>query len=265
MGIINTTPDSFFPGSRHPDAEAVADSASRMVEDGAELLDVGGESSRPGSEYVQADEEIRRVVPAIRAIRRVTDAPISVDTRKAPVAAAALDAGADIVNDISALGDDPDLARLVAREGVPVILMHMRGTPRTMQKAPRYADAVAEIAHELQESVRRARNAGIDAARIIIDPGIGFGKRHEDNLRILAAIPQLCALGFPLLIGLSRKSFLGKITGRDVGERLAASLGANVWAAIFGADILRVHDVAETVDALRVLKAIRGVAGEGGS
>jgi dihydropteroate synthase len=256
MGIINTTPDSFFPGSRHPDPDSVAETAARMVQDGAGILDVGGESSRPGSAYVESDEEISRVVPAVRAIRRLTDAPISVDTRKSAVARAALDEGADIVNDISGLRDDPDLARLVAREGVPVILMHMRGTPRTMQDAPHYEDTVVEIVQELQDAVRRGLEAGVASEHIIVDPGIGFGKRHADNLRILAGIPRLAALGFPILIGLSRKSFLGRLTGRDVGERLAASLAANVYAAVMGAHILRVHDVTETVDALRVVRAI---------
>jgi dihydropteroate synthase len=259
MGIINTTPDSFYPGSRYPDAEAVAATAARMVEDGAALLDIGGESSRPGSDYVETDEEIQRVVPALRAIRRLTDVPISVDTRKAAVAAAALDAGADIVNDISALGDDPELSHLVARQGVPVVLMHMRGTPRTMQKAPRYDDTVGEITQELRSALHRAQEAGVDTGRIIIDPGIGFGKRQIDNLRILAGIPRLGALGYPILIGLSRKSFLGNITGRKVEDRLAASLGGNVYAAVMGAHILRVHDVAPTVDALRVVRAIQDV------
>ena len=257
MGIINCTPDSFYPGSRRTAAESAIGTALSMEESGADIVDVGGESTRPGSEYVGEDEELERVIPVIRGIREKSDIVISVDTRKATVAESALDAGADIVNDISALRDDPELARLVAREGVPVVLMHMRGTPRTMQKAPRYDDTVGEIAQELLSAVDRATEAGIDAARMIIDPGIGFGKRHEDNLRILAGIPRLADLGFPLLIGLSRKSFLGKITGREVQDRLAASLGANVCAAITGAHILRVHDVAETVDVLRVVRAIR--------
>jgi len=259
MGIINATPDSFFPASR---ALAVAEglaAARRMIEEGAEILDIGGESTQPGSEGVGADEELERVVPLIEAVRRESNLLISVDTRKAVVAAAALDAGADLINDISALADDPAMGALVAERGVPVVLMHKRGEPATMQKDPFYVDAVGEITSELLASVERAAACGVHRDRIIIDPGIGFGKRLCDNLDILRAIPQLAAHGFPLLIGLSRKSFIGAILGgKPVEERLTGTLVANTYAAIAGADILRVHDVAESVQLKRVLAALRG-------
>ena len=262
MGIINCTPDSFFVSSRSLGVEDAVRTARAMVSDGADVLDIGGESSRPGSEYVEADEELSRVVPVIRAIRSESDIPISIDTRKFAVAEAALDAGADIVNDISALRDDPDLMALVVERRVPVILMHMRGNPKTMQSNPVYADTIGEISAELIARVEAALEAGVAADRIVIDPGIGFGKTVDDNVAILARIGDFRRLGYPVVVGLSRKSFLGAIIGgsRAAEERRAATIAAHTIAALSGAEILRVHDVRDTVDAIRVVTAYQAVA-----
>lgn len=262
MGIINCTPDSFFVSSRSLGVEDAVRTARAMVSDGADVLDIGGESSRPGSEYVEADEELSRVVPVIRAIRSESDIPISIDTRKRAVAEAALDAGADIVNDISALRDDPDLMALVVERRVPVILMHMRGNPKTMQSNPVYADTIGEISAELIARVEAALEAGVAADRIVIDPGIGFGKTVDDNVAILARIGDFRRLGYPVVVGLSRKSFLGAIIGgsRAAEERRAATIAAHTIAALSGAEILRVHDVRDTVDAIRVVTAYQAVA-----
>ncbi|MBB6480808.1 dihydropteroate synthase [Spirochaeta isovalerica] len=256
MGIINCTPDSFYEGSRKQVVEDALAAARMMIREGAHILDIGGESSRPGSAYVSAEEELRRVVPVIKAIRSESDILISIDTRKAVVARAAVTAGADIVNDISALADDPELGAFAAEQKLPVILMHMKGTPETMQNDPFYEDAVAAVKKSLSEAVERALSAGIDRENIILDPGIGFGKRPEDNLDLIKGIQELKKSGFPLLIGLSRKRFIGHITGRDAADRMAGTLSANLFSAMEGADILRVHDVPETVDALKMLKAL---------
>ncbi len=261
MGILNATPDSFYPASRVNGEQGILDAALRMAADGADLLDIGGESSRPGSEYVDAAEEVRRVIPAIRAIRQRTSIPISIDTRKAEVARAALDEGADIINDISALRDDPELGSLAADRKCPVILMHMRGTPLTMQREPYYADTIGEIIAELGERVAAAKSCGVSEEAILLDPGIGFGKRPVDNLLILQGIGQFCRMGFPVVVGVSRKGFIGKVAGGPDGplpveERLAGSLAAAANAVVNGADILRVHDVRETAQLVRVLNAI---------
>jgi len=256
MGIINCTPDSFYEGSRR---EAVADALSTarmMIREGAHILDIGGESSRPGSAYIAVEEELRRVVPVIEAIRKESDILISVDTRKAPVARAAVEAGADIINDISALADDPELGPFAAEKNLPLILMHMKGTPETMQDNPTYDDVVPTVKRALLQAADRALSAGVKRENIILDPGIGFGKRQEDNLDLLRGIKELKKAGYPLLIGLSRKAFLGNITGRDAHGRMAGTLAANLYSALEGADILRVHDVPETVDALKVIKAL---------
>ena len=256
MGIINATPDSFFPGSRKDRPEAGVEAALAMEAAGADILDIGGESSRPGAEYVGEEEELRRVVPLIRRIREVSRIRISVDTRKAQVARAALDAGADIINDISALEDDPLLAGLAAERGVPVVLMHKRGIPSRMQENPRYGDTMGEICAELQPAVDRALAAGIQGSNIILDPGIGFGKRPEDNLAILREIPRLKALGYPVLIGASRKAFIGLVLDKPVEERMLGSVIVHYHAALLGADILRVHDVAETVQAVKLWEVL---------
>lgn len=262
MGVLNCTPDSFYAGSRVPGLQPAIDAGKRMLEAGATLLDVGGESSRPGSDYIDAAQEIERVVPVIEALRAVSSVPISIDTRKADVARAAVRAGADIINDISALRDDPALVAFAAERNLPVILMHMRGSPRTMQQNPWYDDAVVEVRDELGEFARRAQAAGIARDRILLDPGIGFGKRLQDNLAILRGIGELRGLGYPLVIGASRKSFIGALLQDEAGQprpverRLAGSVAVHLLAAQAGAEILRVHDVEETHDALRILQAV---------
>ncbi len=256
MGIINVTPDSFSDGGLHFDRGAAVDTAMRMISDGAAAIDVGGESTRPGAKDVPVEEECRRVIPVIEDIRRRSDVAISVDTRHASVAEAALDAGADIVNDVSALGDDPDMCAVVARRGIPVILMHMRGTPETMQKLALYDDVVSDVFSELSAHRRDAISAGIRAGNILVDPGIGFAKTYEHNLELLARCGELRRLG-PVVVGASRKAFIGHLTGREAGpERMAGSLAAVAAAHRGGAAIVRVHDVRETVDFLRVLGAI---------
>ena len=258
MGIVNATPDSFYEGSRVMDIPAAVDAVASMVGAGALIIDVGGESTRPGASYVGADEESGRVVPVIEAVRARWDVAISVDTRKAPVAAAALDAGADIVNDIAALLDDPALAPLCAARGVPVVLMHKKGVPTDMQDSPWYDDCVAEVREFLLAAADRAIAAGIPAARIVLDPGIGFGKRLQDNLALLSRLDELVEAGYPVLVGLSRKSFIGAITGADTAGRLAGSLASACAARARGARVFRVHDVAETVAALDVFDAAGG-------
>jgi len=257
MGILNVTPDSFYDGGRRSEpARAIADGVE-MVRSGAEVLDVGGESTRPGARPVDEAEELHRVLPVIQGLRREVAVPISIDTYKAGVARAALDAGADIVNDISALRFDPALVSLVAAEGVPVILMHMQGKPQTMQSEPRYNDVVREVRDFLAAQLYEAMDAGIAAERIILDPGIGFGKTLEHNLQLLRGLPTLAALGQPLLVGASRKAFIGKILDLDSDPRLEGSLAAAVAAVLGGANLLRVHDVAESCRAARVADAIR--------
>ena len=256
MGILNVTPDSFYAESRKPGLDEAVDSVGKMIDEGAEIIDIGGESSRPGAKYIEAEEEADRIVPVIEAVRGFTDTAISIDTRKSSVAAAALDAGADIINDISALKDDPALGMLAAERDVPVILMHKRGDPENMQINPQYTDAVQEIIDELELCVKRARSFGISRERIILDPGIGFGKRLKDNLAILGSLPRFREMGFQLLIGLSRKSFIGTVTGAEPEDRLAGTLAANMYSVMGGAGILRVHDVKETVWMLRMLSAM---------
>lgn len=258
MGVVNVTPDSFFDGGKRFDSARAAADAFEMIESGAEILDIGGESTRPGAQPVSLDEELRRVLPVIRELRKKSSVPISVDTYKEAVARAALDVGADIINDISALRFDPAMAALVAREGVPLILMHMQGEPRTMQQKPHYGDVVRDVREFLAERVHSANQAGIGREQIIIDPGIGFGKTLAHNLALLKNLQSLNSVGQPLLIGVSRKAFIGKIlNAAGPEERLEGSLAAAVAAALSGANILRVHDVSETVRAVRVADAIR--------
>jgi len=257
MGILNCTPDSFHAASRMPTLREALKAAERMIEEGADILDVGGESTRPGSAPVPVDEEVRRVVPVIAAIRSSSAIPISVDTRNRETAERALDAGADIVNDVSAMSHDPGMAALVAERGVPVVLMHMRGTPKTMQQRAVYDDTVADVLRELGASVDAAIAAGVSARRIIVDPGIGFAKTTEDNLRLIRELARLGELGMPILIGLSRKRFIGEITGSPVEDRLAGTIAATALALLAGADIVRAHDVAEAVAAVRIVGAVR--------
>jgi dihydropteroate synthase len=256
MGIVNVTPDSFFSPSRREDAIAAAEAALAMEAQGAAIIDVGGESTRPGSDYVEEPEELERVVPAITAIRARSGIPLSVDTRRASVAAAALDAGADMINDITALYGDPAMLGLVAAKGAAVVLMHMQGEPKSMQLSPSYADCALEVRDFLARAASRAMAAGIGEDRILVDPGIGFGKALSDNLELLSRLGAVADLGYPVLVGLSRKTFVGAITGKDAEGRLAGSLGAACAAYARGARVFRVHDVAATVDALAVYAAI---------
>ena len=257
-GILNVTPDSFSDGGRHGDAAGAVRHGLRLAAEGAAVLDIGGESTRPGALEVPVAEEIARVAPVIEGLRAAgVEVALSVDTRKSAVARAALDAGATIVNDVSAGTHDPALLPLVAERGAGVVLMHMRGAPETMQAAPSYEDVVSEVRAWLAERTRAAVAAGIPIERILVDPGIGFGKTPEHNLALLAHLEALVADGPPVLLGASRKSFLGHLTGRAVGERLAGSLACVARAAEAGVAAVRVHDVAESVDLLRVLYRIR--------
>jgi dihydropteroate synthase len=252
MGVLNVTPDSFSDGGVHLDPDVAAAAARRMIEDGAAIVDVGGESTRPGSDGVSAEEELARVVPVLE--RLGGELPLSIDTAKAEVARAALERGAVLVNDVTALRGDPDLAGVVAAAGAYLCLMHMQGEPRTMQAEPRYSDVASEVAGFLEERLAFAIAAGIPEERICLDPGIGFGKTVEHNLELVRRLDVLVALGRPVLVGFSRKSSLKKLTGSD--DLLGASVAAAVAAFERGASILRVHDVKPTVDALTVAGAI---------
>jgi dihydropteroate synthase len=256
MAILNITPDSFSDGGVHFDHSKAVDAALQMEADGAAIVDIGGESTRPGAESVSADEEMNRVIPVIEQIRKRSAVPISIDTTKAAVAERALAAGADMINDVSALRADPGMAPLAARRGLPIILMHMRGEPRTMQKNIHYDEVVSDVARELTKFRDDAIAAGIDRAQILVDPGIGFGKTFEHNLELLARARELQPIA-PLVIGASRKAFIGNLTGRTAGaERTAGSLATVAAAHRAGATLVRVHDVRETVDFLKVLTAI---------
>jgi dihydropteroate synthase len=256
IGILNVTPDSFSDGGVHFDHAKAVHAALQMEQDGAVLVDIGGESTRPGAEPVSADAELERVIPVIEQIRKRSDVPISIDTMKARVAEEALRAGADVINDVSAMRSDPQMLALAARSGVPVILMHMRGEPRTMQKNIHYDEVVSEVGSELASFRDAAIAAGVEAAQILVDPGIGFGKTFEHNLEILARARELTSIA-PLVIGASRKAFIGHLTGREAGpDRMVGSLAAVAAAHRAGATMIRVHDVRETVDFLKVLAAI---------
>lgn len=262
MGIVNITPDSFSDGGRLPTAQAAIDHALRLEEEGADILDLGAESTRPGSDPVTVDEELRRLMPVLEHLAGRTRALISVDTRNAEAMRRVAAAGADIINDVSALTYDPEAAEAVADTGLPVILMHTLGDPKTMQVDPRYDDVALDIFDYLEDRVRRAEAAGIDRTRIIVDYGIGFGKTLEHNLALLAQTALFHALGLPILVGASRKRFIGTLTGvEQASERVAGSIGAALAAAGQGAQIIRVHDVAQTRQALTVWEAsVSGVS-----
>jgi dihydropteroate synthase len=257
MAILNVTPDSFYDGGRRLDAERAIADGVELAHVGADIIDIGGESTRPGAEEVSEKEELQRVLPVIRGLRRELKLPLSIDTYKFGVAQAALDAGADIVNDISALRFDARMAALVAEEKVPVVLMHMQGTPRTMQREPRYENVVREVGDFLTSRVRYAIDLGVAPHAIVIDPGIGFGKTLEHNLTLLRHLGVLAELGQPLLLGASRKTFIGKLLNLEPEQRLEGSLAAAVAAVLAGANIIRAHDVKETIMAVRVADAIR--------
>lgn len=258
MGVLNVTPDSFSDGGQHLDARAAVAGALRMAAEGAAIIDVGGESTRPGAAPVPAAGEIARVGPVLGQLAREAPGPaVSIDTRSAAVARMALDAGAVLVNDVSA-GADPGMFPLVAERGAGICLMHMQGEPATMQDDPRYDDVVSEVAAFLEARMRTAVAAGVAEDAIVLDPGIGFGKDLGQNLALLAGLPRIAGLGRPVLVGVSRKGMIGQVTGREAGDRLAGSIGAALAAVEAGAAVLRVHDVAETVDALRAFTTIRG-------
>lgn len=256
MGILNITPDSFSDGGRFFDRDDALRQLDVLQAGGADIIDVGGESTRPGSAPVDVDEELRRVIPVIEAAVDRVDLPISIDTTKAAVARAALDAGAEIVNDISGLRFDPELATVVAEAGAGLIVMHIRGRPRTMQRDIHYDDLLGEVAAELRDSTNRAFAAGCDRSAIVIDPGIGFGKTAEGNLVLIDGLDQFVELGYPILVGPSRKSFIGKVLDLDVADRLEATLAACVVAYMRGAKIFRVHDVRPARRALDMASAI---------
>ena len=259
-GIVNVTPDSFSDGGRFGDPSEARDHGLRLLEEGADLLDIGGESTRPGSRPVSVDEEMRRVLPVIRSLRETTAAPLSVDTSKAEVAEAALEAGADIINDVTGLTGDPRMTEVAVRHGAGLILMHMQGCPETMQASPSYPgdDVAGTVAKFLSERRAAAIGSGVDASSILLDPGLGFGKTAAHNLALLAAIPALSRLGAPLLIGHSRKSFLGPVSERQdpALARLPAGLAVIALARTLGARVFRVHDVAPHLAALRMSERI---------
>jgi dihydropteroate synthase len=252
MGVLNVTPDSFSDGGRYLDPGAALDHARRLVSEGADLVDVGGESTRPGAEPVPADEELQRVIPVIE---QLPDIPVSIDTSKSAVARAATDAGAVFVNDVTALRGDPAMAEVVAQTGADLCLMHMLGEPRTMQDDPRYEDVVAEVAAFLEERLAFAVSQGIPEHRVWLDPGIGFGKTLRHNLELLRRLDEIVALGRPVVVGASRKRFIGALTEKPESERVAGTVAANVMAYERGAHMFRVHDVGATRDALAVAAA----------
>lgn len=256
MGVINATPDSFSDGGRYLDPEAALDHARTLVAEGADILDVGGESTRPGATEVPEREELDRILPVVEALAGL-GVPISVDTRKAAVMRAAVAAGAVLINDVSALEHDSEALAAVAELEVPVCLMHMQGTPETMQDDPCYGDVVAEVRSYLAERAERCREAGIPPSRLLLDPGIGFGKTVEHNLALMNRLGELSVLGYPVVVGTSRKSLVGKVLGRSVEERIYGDCAVVGWSVAHGADIVRVHDVAPMRDAITMTRALQ--------
>ena len=256
MGVLNVTPDSFSDGGTHVTVAQAVDHARQMQAQGADIIDIGAESSRPGAEPINEREELRRLIPVVEAVRKVVSLPISVDTTKAAVARSAIQAGAVIVNDISALQGDPVMARLVAETGVAVVLMHMQGTPQTMQQSPRYGNVVEEVTAFLQQRAQVAIACGISPSQIVLDPGFGFGKLQEHNLQMLAEFETFTTLGYPVLAGVSRKQFIGNLIRQPVHEREFGNAGAVAVAVLKGAHIIRVHDVRAMKDTATVVSAI---------
>jgi dihydropteroate synthase len=263
MGILNTTPDSFSDGGLWTDRDDAIRHAAAMAADGADLIDVGGESTRPGAAAVPVQQELDRVVPVIEAVVRETGLPVSVDTSKPAVMEAAVAAGAGMINDVYALRREGALA-MAAKLGVPVCVMHMQGEPGNMQQEPHYEDVVEEVSRFLLGRAAACEAAGIPGENILIDPGFGFGKTYEHNVQLFQALPQICRIGYPVLAGVSRKAMLGAITSKPVTERTAASVAAALLAVQAGASVVRVHDVAETVDALKVMQALASTPVETG-
>lgn len=256
MGILNITPDSFYDGGRYQTEKEVMGRVEQMIKEGADIIDIGGESSRPGARKISLEEEIKRTIPYIKKITRSFKVPISVDTYKAKVAKEAIEAGAEMVNDISGLRFDPDMAGVVSSNKVFLVIMHIKGTPRNMQDNPQYKDLIGEIISYLKESLKIADNAGINLKKIIVDPGIGFGKTVEHNLFILKNLRELRVLKRPILIGVSRKSFIGKVLNLPLQERLSGSLAATCIGLVNGARVVRCHDVKETRQAVDLVEAI---------
>ena len=256
MGIINVTPDSFSDGGKYANVEAAVMRAKQMVADGADIIDIGGESSRPGAEPITANEECRRVIPVVQALAEQFQIPISVDTYKAKVAREALSAGACVINDITALHGDPNMCQIIADAQAGVILMHMQGVPATMQKAPTYQNVVAEVHAWLTEVASQAVDRGIDSSRIMIDPGIGFGKTFDHNLEILRHLTQFRGIGYPMLVGVSRKKFIGRILDLPVHQREEGTAATVAWSIINGANMVRVHDVAKMKQVAQVIDTI---------
>ena len=259
MGILNMTPDSFSDGGQFKSHNKAIDHALKMVEEGANIIDIGGESTRPGAEAVQLEEELSRTIPIIEAVRLKSDCLISIDTYKSKVAKAALDAGADMVNDISGLTFDHNMASLVAKRNVPVIIMHIKGKPRDMQKNPNYDNLIKEIKAFFEVQIAIAKKAGIDSGNIILDPGIGFGKRLEDNFEIIRELGQISTMGYPVLLGPSRKSFIGFTLDLPVEERIEGTLASITAGVINGARIVRVHDIRATRRTLTITEKIMGI------
>jgi len=256
MGVINTTPDSFSDGGLFVETPLAVEQARKLLDEGVDILDVGGESTRPGAADVSIDEELKRTIPVIEAVRQFSDIPISIDTSKAEVMLAAAESGADLINDVWALRREGAL-EAAAQSTLPVCLMHMRGQPDSMQDDPQYDNVVLEVRHFLQERLDAAQAAGIPREKLIVDPGFGFGKTLQQNLQLLNALPDFKAMGYPLLVGLSRKSMIGLILDKPVDQRLFGSISAAVISAMLGADIIRVHDVTETRDALAIVQALK--------
>jgi len=258
MGVLNITPDSFSDGGAYLDSQAAVARALELERDGADLLDIGGESTRPGSLPITVQEELRRILPVIEVLRGKLHIPMSVDTRKAEVAEAVLAAGAEMLNDISALRNDPRLAEIARRAGAPMILMHMRGTPRTMQRGPFPRAVIRDVMEGLREALSRARHAGLAKSQLLVDPGIGFGKKHQQNFEILARLPEFARLGCPIVVGTSRKAFIGKAMSQPgepevtAAERLPGTAATVTASILGGAHIVRVHDVAEMARVVRV-------------
>jgi dihydropteroate synthase len=256
MGVLNVTPDSFSEGSLYFDKEKAVDRGLELVQEGADIIDVGGESSRPGSDPVPREEEMRRIIPVISDLKKKTSVLISVDTTKSEVAEAAVDAGADMVNDISAFRFDPRMSSLIAKIDIPVILMHMKGTPKTMQDNPHYDDVLGEVKAFLRERIKEAQNKGVKKEKILIDPGIGFGKRLQDNLALINRLGEMEELDRLLLVGVSRKSFIGNLLNLPPQERLEGTIASSLLSVLHGAHILRVHDVKAVKRAILVAEAI---------
>ncbi|MGC8743640.1 MAG: dihydropteroate synthase [Verrucomicrobiia bacterium] len=256
MGIINVTPDSFYNGGCYFDTESAVERAFELVEQGADILDIGGESTRPGAQPVEESEELKRVIPVIERVADKVNIPISIDTVKPGVARRAVAAGASIINDVMANREEPEMWKIVAETGVGYIVNHIKGTPQTMQLNPVYSDVVKEVNEYFEERLRRLKSAGVNEEKVILDPGLGFGKTVEHNLKILRNIRAFAKWGRPVMIGASRKSFIGKVLNLDVKFRLSGSLACAAWAVMNGVKIIRVHDVSETVQVVKMIEAI---------